>query len=122
MWGKVPPGNPKIAVARAQCVNGAFAILQPTIPYPDLLQVYMADHLAIAEDVQAGRTSILQANAILARKWSELVAEEQRRGLANRAVVAQEQSTVAASAAAAASWRAAGPRTCNYGAGTVTCL
>ena len=82
----------------------------------------MADHLAITEDVQAGRTSILQANAILARKWSELVAEEQRRGLANRAVVAQEQSTVAASAAAAASWRAAGPRTCNYGAGTVTCL
>jgi len=122
MWGKVPTGNPKIAFARAQCVNGAFAILQPTIPYPDLLQVYMADHLAIAEDVQAGRTSILQANAILARKWSELVAEEQRRGLANRAVVAQEQSTVAASAAAAASWRAAGPRTCNYGAGTVTCL
>jgi hypothetical protein len=119
---KFPPGNPKIAVARAQCVNAAFAIVQPTLPYPDLLQVYMADHLAVAEEVQAGRTSIAQANAILARKWSELVGEEQRRRLANRAVAAQEQSAVAASSVAAASWQAAGPRTCNYGAGTVTCF
>jgi hypothetical protein len=113
---KFPPGNPKIAVARAQCVNAAFAILQPTIPYPDLLQVYVADHLAIAEDVQGWPDINPPANAILARKWSEVVAEEQRRGLANRAVSAQEHSD------AAASWRASGPRTCNYGAGTVTCF
>jgi hypothetical protein len=37
---KFPPGNPKIAVTRAQCVNAALAIAQPTLPYPDLLQVY----------------------------------------------------------------------------------
>jgi hypothetical protein len=119
---KFPPGNPKIAVARAQCVNGAFAILQPTMPYPDLIQVFMADHLAVAEEVQIGRTTIAQGNAILAHKWSELVAEEQRRNLANRSVMAAEQQASAASSAAAASWRAAGPRTCNYGAGMVTCF
>src|SRR5215469_6558151 len=28
---KFPPGNPKIAVARAQCVNAALAIAQPTL-------------------------------------------------------------------------------------------
>jgi hypothetical protein len=119
---KFPPGNPKMAVARAQCVNAALVIVQPTLPYPDLLQVYMADHMAVAEDIQAGRTSIAQGNAVLARKWSELVGEEQRRRLANRAVTAQEQTAAAASSTAAASWQAAGPRTCNYGAGTITCF
>jgi hypothetical protein len=77
-------------------VNAALAIMQPKLPYPDLLQVYMAAHLALAEDVQAGRTSLAQGNAILTQKWSELVAEEQRRMLANRTVVAQEHSAAAA--------------------------
>ena len=113
---------PKMAVTRAQCVNAALVIVQPTLPYPDLLQVYMADHMVVAEDIQAGRTSIAQGNAVLARKWSELVGEEQRRRLANRTVTAQEQTAAAASSTAAASWQAAGPRTCNYGAGTITCF
>ena len=119
---KFPPGNPRIAVARAECVNGAFAMLLPTLPYPDLLQVYMADHMAIAEDIQTGRMSTAQANAVLAHKWSDLVAEEQRRALANRVVAARERNAAAASAAAAASWQAAAPRTCNYAAGMVTCF
>jgi hypothetical protein len=119
---KFPPGNPKTSVARAQCVNAALAIAQPTLPYPDLLQVYMADHMAVAEDIQTGRATIAQGNSILARKWSELVGEEQRRQLATLTVAAQVQGAAAASSAAAASWQAAGPRTCNYGANMVTCF
>lgn len=112
---KYPPGNSKTAVARAQCMNGAFTILQPTLPYPDLLQVFMADHVAIAEEVQAGRTTIVQANSVIARKWSEIVAEEQRRNLANRSVAAQEN-------VAAASLQAAGSRTCTAFGNSVTCF
>jgi len=119
---RLPPGNPKIAVSRAQCVNAAFAILQPTMPYPDLLQTFMAEHTAIAEQVQMGKMTIVQGNAAIAEKWSAVVSEEQRRQLATLGVAAQVQSAEAASSAAAASWRAAGPRTCNYGGGTVTCF
>jgi len=93
-----PPGLAKTAMARAQCVNAAMAILQPTLPYPDLLQTWMADHVAIAEEVQTGKITIAQANAALAEKWSAMVAEEQRRTLANRSVAAQEQSAAAARA------------------------
>jgi hypothetical protein len=43
---RLPPGNSKTAVVRAQCVNGAFQILLPTVRYPDLLQVFMTADLA----------------------------------------------------------------------------
>ena len=119
---RLPPGNPKTAVVRAQCVNSAFAILQPTLPYPDLLQTWMAEHLAIAEQIQLGHMTLAQGNAALTQKWSDMVAEEQRRQLANRSVAAQEETAAAASSAASASWAATGPRTCNYGGGTVTCF
>lgn len=116
---KYAPDNPKIAVIRAQCINNGLVILQPTMPYPDLLMVLMADHVAIAEQIQTGRITMAQGSALIAQKWSALTAEEQRRNLANRSVTAAEES---ASAATAAAWRAASPRTCNYGSGTVRCF
>jgi hypothetical protein len=119
---RFPPGNPKIAIDRARCVNGAFEIALPTMPYPDLLQVFMANNLAIAEQVQTGHTSLAQGNAAIAEKWSALVGEEQRRRLANVSAAAQVEAATAATSAAAAGWQAAAPRTCSrLGPGTVTC-
>src|SRR5271166_6540923 len=102
---RLPAGVPSHAVGRAQCVNQALGILRPIMPFPDLWDVYMATHLAIAEQVQAGKMSVTQANVVLTEKRSALTAEEQRRLLANRSVTAQENI-------AAASLEAAGPRSC----------
>ena len=73
-------------------MNAAFAILQPTLPYPDLLQTWMAEHLAIAEQIQTAHMTLAQGNAVITQKWSDMVAEEQRRQLANRSIAAQEEA------------------------------
>jgi hypothetical protein len=104
--------NPKNAVSRAQCTNAAFAIIEPTLPYPDLLHVFMTQNLAIAEDVQHGRLTVAQGNAAMMQKLSDLVGEEQRRSLTGRSVAAQES-------AAAAAWA---PRSCNLYGNTATCF
>ena len=111
----VPAGNAKTAVERAKCQTEAWAILRPTTPYPDLLDLMIASRLAIAEQVQNGKLTIAQANEQIAAKRSELVAEEQRRNLANRSVAAQEGM-------AAASQSAAGPHSCTWFGNTVNCF
>src|SRR5262249_53334541 len=105
----------KTAVARAKCQVDAVAILRPTVAHPDLLDSLMATRMSVAEQVQNGRLTIAQANEMMANKKSELVSEEQRRNLANRAVVAQES-------AAAASWAASGPVSCTKTGNTVNCF
>jgi hypothetical protein len=110
-----PPGNAKAAVARAKCQNDAFAIIRPIMPYQDLIDLLSASRIAIAERVQNGELTIAQANELIATKQSELVAEEQRRNLANRAVLAQE-------GVAAASLAAAGPHSCTRLGNTVNCF
>jgi hypothetical protein len=110
-----PAGNVKTAVARAKCQTEAFAILRPIMPYPDLMDLLIASRIAIAERVQKGQLTIAQANELMAARRSELVAEEQRRNLANRAVIAQENI-------ASASLAAAGPHTCMQIGSTVNCF
>jgi hypothetical protein len=110
-----PPGNPKTAVSRAKCQTDPLAIMRPVHPYPDLLDLFIASRMAIAERVQNGQMTIAQANEAIATKRSELVAEEQRRQLANRSVSAQEN-------AAAASLVAAGPHSCTAIGNTVNCF
>jgi hypothetical protein len=114
-----PAGNTKTAVARAKCQAEAIAILRPIQPHPDLLDLYIATRLSVAEDVQNGRLSIAKGNEVLATKRAELVAEEQRRNLSTRAVAAQED---AAAASAAASWAANRPRSCTRTGNTVNCF
>ena len=111
---KLPKGNPKTAIVRAQCVNDALVIMRPIFPYPDLLDLSMAHRLAVAERYQKGQITGPQANEELAQKNSELTAEEQRRLLANRSVGAQESM-------AAASIMAAGPKTCTRIGNSVNC-
>jgi hypothetical protein len=81
MW---PAGNPKTAMARAKCQTEAIAVVRPVSPYPDILDLFIASRIAIAERVQNGQLTVAQANELIATKRSELVAEEQRRTLANR--------------------------------------
>jgi len=85
------------------------------MPYPDLWDVFMTNHMVVAERVQKGQISIAEANEFLAQKRSELVAEEQRGLLANRSVAAQENI-------ASASLQAAGPHSCIQGSNAVTCF
>jgi hypothetical protein len=108
----LPAGNPKTAMARAKCQTDALTILRPISPYPDLMDQYIASRIAIAERVQNGQVTIAQGNELITQKRSELIAEEQRRSLANRAVSAQED-------VASASLAAVRPRTCTAIGNTV---
>jgi hypothetical protein len=110
-----PPGNVKTTMARAKCQTDALAIVRPISPYPDLLDLFIASRIATAERVQNGQLTIAQGNELIAAKHSELVAEEQRRNLANRSVIAQE-------GVASASLAAAGPHTCTRMGNTVNCF
>jgi hypothetical protein len=114
---KFPMGNPKIEVARVQCLNSTFAILMPTFgPDQDLAQVFMADRLVIAEQIQGGKIDLAEGNAEIAAKWSEVVSESQQRQMARQSVAAQEQSARAASLAALArSFHTPTAQNCTYG-------
>jgi hypothetical protein len=58
----LPGGNPKSAMARAKCQTEAIAIMRPVAPYPDILDLFIASRIAIAERVQNGQLTIAQAN------------------------------------------------------------
>jgi hypothetical protein len=100
-----PAGNPKTAMARAKCQTDALLIMRPVAPFPDLMDLFAASRIEIAERVQNGQLTVAQANEQIASKQSELVAEEQRRFLANRSIAAQQNI-------AAASLQASGPHSC----------
>jgi hypothetical protein len=86
-----PAGNPKIAIARRKCLNDAFAIKMPIFgPDQDLAQAFMAEDMAVAEQVQAGKITIARGNAIVAGKWSQAVSESQQRANARNSVTAQQ--------------------------------
>jgi hypothetical protein len=103
----LPPGNPKTAVARAKCQMDAYNIIRPVVAYPDLMDLFIARRMLVAEQVEKGQITIAQANDLIATRQSEITAEEQRRNLANRSVSAQES--------------AAGPRSCTRFGNTVNC-
>jgi hypothetical protein len=104
---KLPSGNPKIAVARAKCQVDAYNIMRPAVTYPDLMDLFLTRRMVVAEQVEKGQITVAQANELIAAKQSEIVAEEQRRNLANRSVAAQES--------------AAGPVSCTRFGNTVSC-
>jgi hypothetical protein len=81
--------------------------MRPAVTYPDLMDLFIARRMAVAEQVERGQITIAQANESIATKQSEIVAEEQRRNLANRSVAAQES--------------AAGPVSCTRFGNTVSC-
>jgi len=74
-----PAGNPKTALARATCQVEAVAIRRPIVKYPDLLDAYIATRLSVAQQVQAGKLTVVKGSDMVASKISKLVAEEKRR-------------------------------------------
>jgi hypothetical protein len=113
------PTNERVAVNRARCLNDALSV-GPHHP-ADLLRAFTAERLEIAERVQSGKITVAQGEAEAAEKWSAMVGEQQRRAVSIVGAAAQVESAAAASSSAAAAWRGPGPRTCNYGNGTVNC-
>jgi hypothetical protein len=92
----------KQAISRAICINQSMELIRSLVPFPDLLDQENAARLGIAEKIQNGKITPIEAKVQFASLHSQLVSEEQRRGLAGRSVGAQEAS-------AAAAWRAATP-------------
>jgi len=112
---KYASGAPAVAVARAQCNNAATNITRPSFSFPDLLDVYLANRLAIAERYQKGQLTLAKANEELAERRSQLIAEEQRRLLASRSAVGQEKAALNA-------MMADGLKTCARQANSVSCF
>jgi hypothetical protein len=102
----------KVAVARADCLNKAEALMLPVVTYPDLLNLKMAKRAELAAKVQSGALQRTDAQLQFSEFITHLVDEEQQRSLASRSVAAQELSAYAANA----------PRTCTSYGNTVSCF
>lgn len=105
----------KDAVSRANCINDATQIIRQYLPYPDLLDQENAARLLISEQIAGGKITPAEGGVRFAKMHSDVVAEEQRRTLAGRAVSAQERT-------AAAAWRASDPVSCTKYGNTVSCF
>jgi len=81
-------------VDAARCLNAAEAPLaQVQGHYPDLWNVKFATRTAIAEKVDRGEMTAAQAELAEAEANHRLVSEMERRGIARRAVAAQEAAS-----------------------------
>jgi hypothetical protein len=94
------PDETKNFVQRYKCKHEAANIVRPFANYPDLFDQLWARGGVLAEQLDARKITRAEADAQLAQISSDIVAEEQRRNLANRSVGAQESM-------AAASWAGA---------------
>ena len=73
---KLPSGNPKTIVARMKCLNDAAVIRMPTFGSDqDLVQAFMAERMVVAEQVEKGKMTIAEGNAVITEKWSRAVSE-----------------------------------------------
>ena len=109
---KFPRGQQHTAVSRARCVGDAIKIIRSYTDYPDLLDQQIATRNLLAERWQSGKITQAQFDAESAQLQSSLVAEDERRKLAVRAVTAQEDVVSAARA----------PVSCTRFGNTVNCF
>jgi hypothetical protein len=101
------PLTPQTIVARAQCSNTAWAPTLPTLgSNQDLFQTFMAQRLAIAEQVQTGKVTMAEGLAAISQKYSEMMSKGQRRNAIAQTAAAQQNAANAE--AAAADWQAFG--------------
>ena len=99
--------NPKTYLARQRCLNDAVNIVLPTLPNQDLVLAYMAERVAIGEQVQSGKMTVAQGDAAIADKASWMISEDQNRRNAATSVAAQVAGAAAAQQSAAAQQQAA---------------
>jgi hypothetical protein len=105
------PDDNKDFVARYKCRFEAAKLVRPFVTYPDLFDQSWATVAVVAEQLDAKKITRAQADLQLAQTNSQIIAEEQRRNLANRSVAAQE--SIAASASS--------PVICNRVGNTTIC-
>jgi hypothetical protein len=86
-------------VNNARCKLPAQKLYQSIFPYPDLYEQQTAMGLVIAEKLDNGTMTASQAQLEMAQLNSQLTAEEQRRNLASRSVMANEAMAAEASRA-----------------------
>ena len=73
-------GGPQHYSQRVRCLNEVEArLMRPLDPFPDLTDRRLAARKALAAELDAGRLTEADANARLAAKTSEIIAEERRR-------------------------------------------
>jgi hypothetical protein len=100
----------KPAVAAAKCQNAVDdEYVRPRLQTTDLLELYHAERVALAEKVDAGAMTPAEGDLKLAQTKTAIISEDQQR--ANNAAMA----TAATMAAAP------GPTTCNTYGATTTC-
>ena len=74
------PLTRRTVVARVRCANAAWESTLPTLGSDqDLFQMYMAQRLAIAEQIQSGKISLTEGEAAIAETLSQAHSEAQRR-------------------------------------------
>lgn len=77
--GNHAAGFAKTAVARTECINGALTLMRPVYPYPDLLDRYLINRLAIAQSFSSGKITLAEANGEFIEQRSKMIEEEERR-------------------------------------------
>jgi archaellum component FlaG (FlaF/FlaG flagellin family) len=99
--------TPENIVAAAQCRNAAMAITLPLLgSNQDLAQSFMAQRLAIAEQVQKGKLTVAEGSTAIWQKYSEAEGELQRRIAITQTAAAQQQTAAAQQNTADAQLRA----------------
>ena len=79
------PDQVKQAIAIARCENEAMEPLRQASAYPDIIIMEMGESLVIAEKLQKGKMTLIEAGAASARLHSQVIGEIERRQLAKAA-------------------------------------
>ena len=106
--------EPKDRSRQSSVYRSGDSSFRPLVPYPDLYDQETTNRNMLAERWQTGKITQLEYEAQFSEMHSQIVAEEQRRNLANRSVNAQET-------AATAALLSGGPTICNRVGNTTIC-
>ena len=111
------PDQISMAVARADCIMRATTeMVRPSLPFPDLLDQENALRKSLAEQVQAGKISLLERNIQLQKLHANVVEQEQERlKAAGKAEIPKE--------VAVTQWRLSNPESCTkLGGNSANCF
>lgn len=104
------------AVARSGCVIKATDIIRSQLPFPELLDRENSYRKSVAEQLQAGKISLIERNREMHKLHASLVAEEAAR-LQSTAGTDQKPSPEATQ------WRSSNPETCSrFGGSAANCF
>jgi len=111
------PDQIAMAIARSDCIIQATTeIVRPTLSFPDLLDQENALRKSLAEQVQAGKISLLERNVQIQKLHANLMEQEQERLKANAKPDAPKEAAVM-------QWRLSNPESCTrLGGNSANCF